>query len=453
MPTTKDVFAQLLKANGIGASEGVKAPEIAGPNPAQYGVYGQNYGNAMQGMANDPHYGAFYMSHLNTKATEEAMRYEELLAETQAAQERAGQVAANAALDKALLENSPKDLYGAFKNVNGRLVADPVITAVGNADILNTSGAAQYKDRAAGAYDSARAGHTMTPEEYGVFQRGTVTPVGQEVKYQVGMTPADAIDRYSADEGMTVDQQFSMQELKNLGALEAVQARIAAGDNKWKAVLNPDDGTVSYVFQGTGEVPDPEVIRSQVNPKAVAPAAGATATQGGDPKLFFSNPNSKRGMRTDPIKGGKRMHKGDDFAKPKGTPIPAEQDGKIIQVGGLRGFGPHANIVEYADGSRVIYGHNDSSLPVGTVVKRGQAIGTVGSRGRSTGPHVHRQVARGPSQQQSTRVAGTNTDKITVIMKRAMERGGKVEQVGNNVVITAPDGRKATYDATGNRVS
>jgi murein DD-endopeptidase MepM/ murein hydrolase activator NlpD len=292
----------------------------------------------------------------------------------------------------------------------------------------------------------------MTPQEYGVFQRSTTTPIGQETKYLTGMKPADATARYGTDEGLTYEQQLALAEAK---AKFKEQYGGGEDDVEWKQEINPITGVVEWTAKGTrAGLEQGGLSPPGTNPKAVAQTGGAAAIPAGDPRLFFAKPNSGKGVRTDPIVGGKRMHKGEDFAKPEGTPIPAEQDGKIIQVGGLRGMGPHANIVEYADGSRVIYGHNASSLPVGTVVKRGQAIGTVGSKGRSTGPHVHRQIARSPQPTaKPTDVSGTRTDRLKVVMTRVGKAGGDAKIVGNQVHVTNPNtGTVFVFDENGKRV-
>lgn len=81
-----------------------------------------------------------------------------------------------------------------------------------------------------------------------------------------------------------------------------------------------------------------------------------------------------------------------DFAAPKGTPIYAIQDGKVLiadSSGYNGGYGLYV-VVDFDDGAQAIFGHMSKvASSVGDVVKKGDIIGYVGSTGRSTGNHVH----------------------------------------------------------------
>ncbi|MFQ5467551.1 MAG: peptidoglycan DD-metalloendopeptidase family protein [Kiloniellaceae bacterium] len=100
------------------------------------------------------------------------------------------------------------------------------------------------------------------------------------------------------------------------------------------------------------------------------------------------------GMRRHPILGYSRMHRGTDFAAPRGTPIYAAGDGRIEVAGRKGGYGRYVRIRHnstyksaYAHMSRIAKG-----MRKGKRVKQGQVIGYVGSSGRSTGPHLHYEV-------------------------------------------------------------
>lgn len=100
------------------------------------------------------------------------------------------------------------------------------------------------------------------------------------------------------------------------------------------------------------------------------------------------------GMRTHPVLGFSRMHRGVDFAAPTGTPIMAAGDGVIEKVGWGGGLGRMVQI-QHADGYETIYGHMHGftrGLRPGQQVRQGQLIGYVGSTGMSTGPHLHYEV-------------------------------------------------------------
>jgi len=104
--------------------------------------------------------------------------------------------------------------------------------------------------------------------------------------------------------------------------------------------------------------------------------------------------SSAYGMRKHPISGFNKMHKGTDFAAPKGTPIMASGDGKIIRA---RWCGGGGNCVKIRHNSSytTIYAHMhkfSAGIKEGVRVKQGRIIGYVGSTGMSTGPHLHYEV-------------------------------------------------------------
>jgi len=100
------------------------------------------------------------------------------------------------------------------------------------------------------------------------------------------------------------------------------------------------------------------------------------------------------GMRKHPILGYTRMHRGVDFAAPKGTEIYASGDGVVEKAGRVKGLGIHVRIL-HDEGYSTVYGHLSSlaeGLKKGDTVKQGDVIGKVGSTGLSTGPHLHYEV-------------------------------------------------------------
>jgi murein DD-endopeptidase MepM/ murein hydrolase activator NlpD len=104
--------------------------------------------------------------------------------------------------------------------------------------------------------------------------------------------------------------------------------------------------------------------------------------------------SSSFGHRKHPVSGFNAMHKGVDFAAPRGTPIIAAGSGVIREAGWKGGFGRYIRIrhnvvydTAYAHMSRIA-----PNIHPGTRVKQGQIIGYVGSTGRSTGAHLHYEV-------------------------------------------------------------
>ena len=95
--------------------------------------------------------------------------------------------------------------------------------------------------------------------------------------------------------------------------------------------------------------------------------------------------------RKHPILNKIRAHKGVDYAAPRGTPIKAAGDGKIIVAGRRGGYG-NAVIIQHGSSYRTLYGHMQGfakGIRTGGTVKQGQVIGYIGTTGLSTGPHLH----------------------------------------------------------------
>ncbi len=104
--------------------------------------------------------------------------------------------------------------------------------------------------------------------------------------------------------------------------------------------------------------------------------------------------SSSFGMRKHPILGFNKMHKGTDFAAPKGTPIMASGDGKIIKAAWCGGGGNCIKI-KHNETYSTVYAHLykfAAGIKKGVRVKQGRIIGYVGSTGMSTGPHLHYEV-------------------------------------------------------------
>jgi len=116
--------------------------------------------------------------------------------------------------------------------------------------------------------------------------------------------------------------------------------------------------------------------------------------------------SSSFGKRKHPILGYNKMHKGTDFAAPRGTPIYAAGDGTVEASGRNGAYGNYVRIrhnSEYA----TAYAHMKSikrGTSKGARVRQGQVIGYVGTTGRSTGPHLHYEILRNKRQVNPMRV-------------------------------------------------
>ena len=98
------------------------------------------------------------------------------------------------------------------------------------------------------------------------------------------------------------------------------------------------------------------------------------------------NPNRKH-----PILNTIRAHRGVDYAAPRGTPIKASGDGKVIFRGTKSGYGKVV-ILQHGGNITTLYAHMSSFIAkvgVGKRVRQGQTIGFVGKTGLATANHLH----------------------------------------------------------------
>ena len=100
------------------------------------------------------------------------------------------------------------------------------------------------------------------------------------------------------------------------------------------------------------------------------------------------------GKRKHPILGFTKMHRGTDFAAPRGTPIMAAGDGVIDYIGRNGSYGNYIRI-RHNSTYKTAYAHMsgfERGLTKGARIKQGETIGYIGTTGRSTGPHLHYEV-------------------------------------------------------------
>jgi len=101
------------------------------------------------------------------------------------------------------------------------------------------------------------------------------------------------------------------------------------------------------------------------------------------------------GWRSDPFTKARKKHKGMDFTAPRGTPIYASGDGKVIRADQRSsGYGKHVRI-DHGFGYISLYAHmSNYNVKKRQTVKRGDLIGFVGNTGRSQAPHLHYEISK-----------------------------------------------------------
>ena len=102
--------------------------------------------------------------------------------------------------------------------------------------------------------------------------------------------------------------------------------------------------------------------------------------------FFYSNFNPKR---LHPIYKTTRPHRGTDYAAPRGTPVFASGDGRVVESSYTKANGKYV-VIRHGEQYVTKYLHlNRRKVRRGQKVKQSQVIGTVGSTGAATGPHLH----------------------------------------------------------------
>ena len=94
--------------------------------------------------------------------------------------------------------------------------------------------------------------------------------------------------------------------------------------------------------------------------------------------------------RKHPVTGVVKAHTGVDYAAPKGTPVMAVGDGKVIGKG-WSGGGGNTIKIKHNSVYTTAYLHLSkyaADIKIGSLVSQGDIIGYVGATGTATGPHL-----------------------------------------------------------------
>ncbi|VVO43955.1 peptidoglycan DD-metalloendopeptidase family protein [Pseudomonas fluorescens] len=206
------------------------------------------------------------------------------------------------------------------------------------------------------AQSAARAGlsHRMTMDMASVF--------GYDVDFAQDIRPGDQFD---------VIYEQKVVNGKAVGTGPILSARFINRGKTYTAVRYTNKQGNSSYYTADGNSMRKAFIRTPVD---------------------FARISSKFSMgRKHPILNKIRAHKGVDYAAPRGTPIKAAGDGKVLLAGRRGGYG-NTVIIQHGNTYRTLYGHMQGfakGVKTGGSVKQGQVIGYIGTTGLSTGPHLH----------------------------------------------------------------
>lgn len=422
-----------------------EVPQIASPQPANYGVYNNAYAAAQQARALDPYFGGANTLALGLHAIGEDRAYAEELEATRQAQLKAQNAAAYYGfLDKTMRDagDVPIGTYSVFQDpTTGRagVNTDPVFAAAENAMAFDERAADSQGTRAGAIKSLAESGFAPTPADVSQFMRNPLESAEGAVPYGVYETPSVQVDRYGTDQGLTYEQQLELERVKG------AYAAMGRGDPnavEWKQEINPYTGVVEWVAKGTNAAFDTYGLSppgSSPRPNAGAQAPGASATQGS------VNPvENAKAIALQLFPGIQVTQNRRDPNSALGRANPDSwhnRSGAALDTKAIPGMTFNQYVQRYRDaGYDIIEAIDEYKNP----------------SPHATGKHWH--VVLGQRRQQPARQAQAQGEppvrmsRISSIMRRAQERGGTVEQVGDKIVITAPDGRKRTYDANGNVV-
>lgn len=161
------------------------------------------------------------------------------------------------------------------------------------------------------------------------------------------------------------------QDGKYVSDGEIIAAEFNNNGRTIQAIRFRDDNDHSEYFTPTGDSVRKAFIRAPVDFTRIS---------------SNFNPNRKH-----PILNKIRAHRGVDYAAPRGTPIKASGDGKVIFRGTKSGYGKTV-ILQHGGNITTLYAHMSSyvlKVGIGSRVRQGQAIGFVGKTGLATANHLH----------------------------------------------------------------
>lgn len=187
---------------------------------------------------------------------------------------------------------------------------------------------------------------------------------------------------------------FSMGTAPAFANASAASADIAAPVRDAKASgVSGSDEQFKQLFSSWQALDNGGPATTSTVSSPIAPSMGISIPSRAP--LAVGSTSSSYGMRTHPVLGGARAHKGIDLAAPTGTPVYATADGTVGRADWFSSYGLYVAL-EHGNALETRYAHMSRlAVAAGQRVRKGDIIGYVGSTGRSTGPHLHYEVRVG----------------------------------------------------------
>ncbi|MDN5717741.1 MAG: M23 family metallopeptidase [Janibacter sp.] len=261
----------------------------------------------------------------------------------------------------------------------------------GPAYLIPTAAAATLVLTAAGA--TAAQSSSFTGASAATQARGALLSPSQDQDTASSLLSDPALGESAREEVAATAEEKSGLATRRQAASTSVakdqgrtQERKRAARDKARAELAADKKAAAKKRQSASSTKDSTSTESTSSESSGTTTVGAQSWVKPLDNAVFTSPFGPR--------WGK-LHAGQDYAAPVGTPLKALSSGTVVGAGPMSGYGIYIDI-KYWDGTVVRYAHMSSfSASVGQQVAPGDVVALSGNTGRSTGPHLHMEIHPG----------------------------------------------------------